>query len=60
MNLCSYCYANFSIDSVLKNQLEHDVNSPLLCGQLSEEDQVYDREVSSIKINFEQLNLWDV
>ena len=60
MNLCSYCYANFSIDTVLKNQLEHDVNSPLLCGQLSEEDHVYDREVSSLKINFEQLNLWDV
>lgn len=60
MNLCSYCYANFSYDAVLKNQLEHDVHSPLLCGNIVPGDKIYDKKTVSNKEKFEQLNLWDL
>lgn len=60
MNLCSYCYANFSPESVLNNQFQHDPSSPLICGQIGETDVVHDRKTDSFRIGFEQLNLWDV
>lgn len=60
MNLCTYCYANFSVDNVLKNQLEHNVNSPLLCGDIGPGDTIHDRSVSSVKAGPEQLNLWEI
>lgn len=44
---CFYCYANFNKDVVLKNIQLHNVKSPLLYGELSENDKVNIRAVSS-------------
>ncbi|MDO4588192.1 MAG: DUF1848 domain-containing protein [Planctomycetia bacterium] len=44
---CLYCYANSSLKTVLKNTSLYDPTSPLLCGTLSEEDTVKDRNVKS-------------
>lgn len=46
-NGCMYCYANYSRESVVKNCGKYDVNSPLLCGALMEEDRVNERKVKS-------------
>lgn len=45
---CKYCYANYSDVSVASNTKLYDVNSPLLCSQLSSEDNVTVRDVSSL------------
>ena len=47
-NGCRYCYANYSQESVRKNCGMYDVNSPLLCGRITQEDMVYDRKVKSL------------
>ena len=36
------------------------VNSPLLCGEISDGDKISEREVKSIKVESEQLNLWNL
>lgn len=46
---CKYCYANYSEKSVLKNNMNYDVNSQLLCSRLMEEDKVTERKVKSLK-----------
>lgn len=56
-NGCKYCYANYSPESVIKNCHNYDVNSPLLCGALSENDVVSERKVKSIRET--QLSLFD-
>ena len=38
MHLCSYCYANGNKELVLKNYKMHDDNSPLLIGNINEDD----------------------
>jgi len=37
---CIYCYASFSKESVKRNMAKYDVNSPLLCSRLSDEDKI--------------------
>ena len=37
-HLCKYCYANYNEDIINDNILKHDVNSPLLIGNLKEDD----------------------
>lgn len=59
-NQCSYCYANYSQESVIKNCEKYNVNSPLLCSTVSDNDKISERKVSSIKIKSKQLTLWDV
>ena len=49
MNGCKYCYANYSIKTVKQKFKDHNVNSPLICGELTEQDTVKDREVKSLK-----------
>lgn len=44
---CLYCYANFSENTVNKNTALHNVNSPLLLGELGPSDKVNDREMKS-------------
>lgn len=44
---CLYCYANFNKDMVLKNTRQHDPGSALLCGELTYDDKVSIRAVSS-------------
>ena len=34
-HLCRYCYANYNHENVKRNMLSHDINSPLLTGQLN-------------------------
>lgn len=52
---CKYCYANHSPESVLKNCANYDVNSPILCGKLTEDDKVSEWNMKSLKE--EQLKL---
>ena len=56
-NGCAYCYANYSHESVLQNSKLYDVNSPLLCGTIGEDDKITQRAVKSLKVS--QLTLWD-
>lgn len=44
---CKYCYANFKDGVVAANRAAHDVNSPLLIGNLGPEDKVMERKLFS-------------
>ena len=46
---CKYCYANHSVESVMRNAEKYDVHSPLLCGTITDEDRVTERKVVSLK-----------
>ncbi len=48
-NGCLYCYANYSAKTVHNNFGKHNVNSPLICGELTEEDIVKERPATSFK-----------
>ncbi|MEA4895945.1 MAG: DUF1848 family protein [Oscillospiraceae bacterium] len=56
-NGCKYCYANFSTNTVVKNALEHNPNSPLMAGELLSDDIVKNREMKSCRQC--QLNMFD-
>jgi len=45
---CLYCYANFNREIVEKQALLHNPLSPLLCGELTEDDKIKAREMRSI------------
>lgn len=45
LNGCVYCYANYSKSSIETQIKKHNVNSPLLIGELEEEDQLYERKL---------------
>lgn len=47
LHLCSYCYANGSKETILRNFNRHDDNSPFLIGNSSEKDIVRDAKQSS-------------
>lgn len=55
-NGCKYCYANYSSSVVNRNFALHNVKSPLLFGDLQENDIVTDRIITSNRIN--QLSLY--
>lgn len=57
-NGCRYCYANDNWNNVIKNCESYDVNSPLLCGMVPEDDKITERKVKSLKE--EQLSLWNL
>lgn len=57
-NGCQYCYANDSQESVFQNCKLYDVNSPLLCGKIAEDDKITERKVKSLKEK--QLTIWDI
>lgn len=48
-NGCQYCYANYSQESAAQNGKRYDVNSPILCGTVTEKDKVTERKVKSLK-----------
>ena len=48
-NGCRYCYANYSMESVMTNAKKYDVNSALLCGLVHKEDKITIRKVSSLR-----------
>ncbi len=57
-NECIYCYANYSPKSVLENCRFYDVNSPILCGRITENDKITDRKMNACKE--EQLSIdWE-
>lgn len=47
MNNCSYCYANFNKGAVKTNFPKHNINSPLLIGELMEKDKITERKMES-------------
>lgn len=47
-NGCRYCYANSDKKAVDIKSAEFDVNSPILCDSLSEDDRIYERCVRSL------------
>lgn len=49
-NGCRYCYANYSPESVIENCRNYNVNAPLLCGTVHENDKITERKVMSLKV----------
>lgn len=49
LNGCKYCYANYSVESVKSNIKEHNDNSPLLIGELTDSCKVTERKMKSLK-----------
>lgn len=56
-NGCLYCYANYDLNSVRLNYAEHDSNSDLIYGKLSEHDKINIRKVLSCKVISSQRKL---
>ena len=48
-NGCLYCYANYSSTTVQKNSCEHNPSSPLIVGEIGNDDVVRDRKVGSFR-----------
>ena len=57
-NGCAYCYANYSLKSVETNAAKYDPLSPLLCGQVQDDDKITIRKVGSLKET--QLSIFDM
>lgn len=57
-NGCVYCYANYSSKSVEKNAAQYDPLSPILCGQVQDDDKISVRKVKSLKET--QLSIFDI
>lgn len=45
---CKYCYANYSLKVVDNNYAKYDPMSPLLCSQLTPDDKITEKKVSSL------------
>lgn len=56
-NGCRYCYANFSDTTVKKNTEKHNPSSPLLFGEVGDDDHVKERVVKSYKDNQIRLDI---
>ena len=48
-NGCLYCYANSSQKKVDRISQDYDPHSPLLCGQVAEDDKVTERKMVSLR-----------
>lgn len=57
LNGCKYCYANYSEERIARTRSMYDRNSPLLCGRITPEDRVREREMKSVKVLEEQMEL---
>lgn len=57
MHGCKYCYANYSQTSVRKCYEAHFYTSPLLIGDIENDDKIKERKVKSLKEN--QISLFD-
>lgn len=55
---CLYCYANYSQNTVKKNAIAHNPNSPLLFGEIGEDDVIKERAIKSCKDN--QITIFDL
>ena len=47
-NGCLYCYANYSTKSVTNNSVKHNPTSPLLFGEIGEENKIIERKAGSV------------
>lgn len=47
---CKYCYANYSSTKVSDGIRRYDMNSPLLCGSVNEDDKITERKTVSLKM----------
>lgn len=56
-NLCGYCYANYSVGMVERNHRLHNPESPLLFGELGEEDRVTERKMVSLRDGQQEFQL---
>lgn len=45
---CKYCYANYSIQSVTNNSQKHHESSPLLIGNVEDDDKITERKMKSL------------
>lgn len=57
---CKYCYANFKDGVVAANRAAHDVNSPLLIGNLGPADKVTERKLFSFIKVPEEFRVGDI
>jgi len=48
-HFCKYCYANNNCKNIKSNIHKHNPNSPLLIGELTSNDKLYERDVKSLK-----------
>jgi DNA repair photolyase len=48
INGCKYCYANFNEATVMNKNALYNIESPLLCGVIREEDNITERKVKSM------------
>jgi len=48
-NGCKYCYANKSIESIKNTCRQYNVMSPILCGEITENDKISIRKVKSLR-----------
>lgn len=55
---CLYCYANYDRDTVEKNRRRHHVSSPLLIGEVSEDDMIKQAQQKSWKNR--QIDIFDL
>lgn len=49
-NGCLYCYANYQPHQIARNVAAHDPKSPLLIGQVQNDDIVYSREIRTFMV----------
>lgn len=49
INGCKYCYANYNEATVMNKNTLYNIESPLLCGAIGEEDRITERKVKSIR-----------
>lgn len=57
---CKYCYANFDSETVAKNRQIHNPQSPLLIGELYDDDKVSERKLFSFIKVPEPLHVGDL
>lgn len=55
---CIYCYANDQEDTLMKNIKKHDIDSPLLIGEIEEEDKITLRKLRVYKNEDVQLKIF--
>ena len=53
-NGCKYCYANYSPKSVATNSHKHSPTSPVICGEITDEDTITERPVKSCAVCSQQ------
>lgn len=59
-NNCLYCYANFNSKLAQNNIKKHNPKSPLILGQIEEEDLIKEKEMKSYIKNMHQQSIWDI